>query len=36
MAGSWREIFTNADKEIFKEIAGDTLISAGYEEDLDW
>jgi hypothetical protein len=36
MAGSWREIFTDGDKEIFKEIAGDTLIVAGYEEDLDW
>ena len=34
--GSWRELFTERDKRIFKEIAGQTLIDWGYEETLDW
>lgn len=34
--GSWRELFTGRDREIFKRIAGDTLIAWGYETDLDW
>ena len=34
--GSWRELFTDQDKRIFKEIAGETLISWGYEKDLEW
>jgi hypothetical protein len=34
--GSWRDLFTERDKEIFKEIAGDTLISWGYEKNLQW
>ncbi|MCD6424336.1 MAG: sulfotransferase, partial [Anaerolineales bacterium] len=32
-SGSWREMFTDQDKEIFQEIAGDTLIAWGYETD---
>ena len=35
-AGSWRDLFTQRDKDIFKEIAGDVLIKWGYESDLDW
>jgi LPS sulfotransferase NodH len=34
--GSWRELFTGQDKRIFKQIAGETLISWGYEKDLEW
>jgi len=32
--GSWRDIFTEEDKNIFHEIAGDTLNHWGYEIDL--
>lgn len=34
--GSWRELFTEADKEHFKSLAGGELIDWGYEESLDW
>ena len=34
--GNWREHFTNANKELFKEKAGDLLIRLGYEEDGEW
>ena len=34
--GSWRELFTERDKRIFKQIAGQTLIDWGYEKDLEW
>lgn len=34
--GSWREFFSKRDKEIFRKIAGETLIDWGYEKDLDW
>ena len=33
---SWRQLFTERDKRIFKEIAGQTLIDWGYEEDMEW
>jgi hypothetical protein len=33
---SWRALFTEEDKRIFKEIAGETLITWGYEKDLEW
>ncbi len=36
LAYDWREAFTERDKRIFKEAAGDSLISAGYEEDHNW
>jgi glycosyltransferase involved in cell wall biosynthesis/LPS sulfotransferase NodH len=32
-SGGWREMFTDQDKEIFLEIAGDTLSAFGYETD---
>jgi len=35
-AGNWRNIFTERDKQIFKEIAGDRLVTWGYEKDLNW
>lgn len=34
--GSWRDLFTDRDKQIFKEFAGQTLIDWNYEKDLDW
>ena len=34
--GNWREHFTNANKTLFKETAGDILIRLGYEKDNDW
>jgi hypothetical protein len=34
--GSWRDLFTERDKRIFKEIAGKTLIAWGYEKDMEW
>lgn len=34
--GSWRELFTERDKKVFKQIAGQTLIDWGYEPDMEW
>lgn len=34
--GGWRELFTHSDKEIVREIAGQTLVDWGYEESLEW
>lgn len=34
--GSWEQLFTAADKALFKQIAGDVLIAWGYEETADW
>ena len=34
--GSWKELFTQRDREVFKEIAGEALIFWAYEKDLDW
>jgi hypothetical protein len=36
VAGDWRNHFTEEDRRIFKEEAGELLIRLGYEEDLDW
>lgn len=36
IAGDWKNYFTERDKHIFKEEAGDLLIRLGYEEDYDW
>ena len=36
VAGDWRNVFTEQDKLIFKEEAGDLLIRIGYEKDDDW
>ena len=35
-AGDWVNHFTEADKSVFKEIAGDILIRLGYEQDFNW
>ena len=34
--GNWCEHFTQANKALFKEQAGDLLISLGYEQDNSW
>lgn len=34
--GTWRELFTDRDRRIFKQIAGKTLIDWRYETDNDW
>jgi hypothetical protein len=36
VAGDWKNVFTERDKEIFKERAGDLLIDLGYEKDNVW
>jgi len=36
IAGDWKNVFTEQDKAIFKEAAGDLLIELGYEENQDW
>jgi hypothetical protein len=36
IAGDWRNGFTERDKEIFKEEAGDLLVELGYEKNHDW
>ena len=35
-SGSWREYFSEANKRLFKEVAGDLLIRLGYEHSNDW
>jgi LPS sulfotransferase NodH len=35
-AGNWRNMFTQHDRENFKDIAGSMLIKWGYEKDLNW
>lgn len=34
--GSWRDLFTDNERMIFKRIAGQTLLDWGYEKDFDW
>lgn len=34
--GNWRDYFTERDRQIFKEVAGKTLVEWGYEENLQW
>ncbi|MBA4419971.1 MAG: hypothetical protein C0391_02375 [Anaerolinea sp.] len=34
--GNWQNMFTDADRAIFKQVAGDLLIQWGYEKDLNW
>lgn len=35
-AGNWQRLFTEKDKSVFKDVAGETLIKWGYEKDLEW
>ena len=34
--GGWKDVFTEENKALFKEEAGEILIRYGYEKDLDW
>jgi hypothetical protein len=34
--GNWRNLFTPADKALFKQLTGDVLVKWGYEQDADW
>lgn len=34
--GTWQELFTRRDRQIFKEAAGETLVAWGYEKGPDW
>lgn len=34
--GTWQELFTARDREIFKQAASETLVEWGYEKDPDW
>lgn len=36
VAGDWRNLFNERDKEIYKEEAGEILVRLGYEGDLNW
>jgi sulfotransferase family protein len=36
VSGDWRGAFTESDRRIFKEEAGDLLVELGYEKDHDW
>lgn len=36
IAGDWKNHFTEDDKRLFKDIAGDLLITLGYERDNTW
>ena len=36
VSGDWRDAFTERDKRIFKEEAGDLLVELGYEKDHGW
>ena len=35
-AGNWSRLFTQRDKSIFKEVAGELLINKKYEQDCNW
>jgi len=34
--GDWKEVFTERDKRVFKEEAGELLVELGYEKDSNW
>lgn len=36
ISGDWQNHFTEEDKKIFKELAGDMLIKLRYEKDMNW
>ena len=36
VAGDWKNVFTEQDRQIFKEAAGDLLVELDYEKDYDW
>jgi hypothetical protein len=36
IAGDWKNHFSADDRRVFKDIAGDMLVTLGYEKDLGW
>lgn len=34
--GNWRNMFTQHDRQVFKEVAGEVLVKWGYEKSGDW
>jgi hypothetical protein len=36
VAGDWRSVFTEKDRRVFKEEAGQLLVRLGYENDDSW
>lgn len=36
VVGDWRNYFTEADKDMFKRMAGGLMVELGYEKDLNW
>ncbi len=36
VAGDWRNVFTEVDKRVSKEVAGNLLIVLDYEKEHDW
>ena len=35
-AGNWQKLFTEKDKSVFKDVAGELLVKWRYEKDLNW
>jgi len=35
-AGNWTRLFSQADKSVFKQVAGERLVRWGYEKDMNW
>ncbi len=35
-AGNWRDMFTEHDRQLFKEVAGAMLVTWGYERSMEW
>jgi hypothetical protein len=35
-AGNWRNMYTQHDRQVFKEVAGEMLVKWGYEKSGDW
>ena len=36
VAGDWLNHFTRASAELFNDLAGDVLVTLGYEQDRNW
>jgi hypothetical protein len=36
VAGDWRDVFTERDRELYKKVAGERLVELGYETSFDW
>ena len=36
IVGDWRDVFTERDRDLYKELAGGRLVEFGYERSYDW